>query len=127
MYVRQSYITGLYFIVLTVEKPTRLEVLSQLVDIDASWRSIGDGLGVKDNYLQGLAQCNDSDQTRLGHVIQKWLDMDGQDECAPVTWNTILDVVKGPLVQNKTQAMRIYEYLKAKSSEQEDTPSKWSI
>ena len=127
MYVRQSYITGLYFIVLTVEKPTRLEVLSQLVDIDASWRSIGDGLGVKDNYLQGLAQRNDSDQTRLGHVIKKWLDMDGQDECAPVTWNTILDVVKGPLVQNKTQAMRIYKYLKAKSSEQEDTRSKWSI
>ena len=127
MYVRQSYITGLYFIVLTVEKPTRLEVLSQLVDIDASWRSIGDGLGVKDNYLQGLAQRNDSDQTRLGHVIKKWLDMDGQDKCAPVTWNTILDVVKGPLVQNKTQAMRIYKYLKAKSSEQEDTRSKWSI
>ena len=127
MYVRQSYITVLYLIVLTVEKPTRLEVLTQLVDIDASWHSIGDGLGVKDNYLQGLAQRNDSDQTRLGQVIQKWLDMNGQDECAPVTWKTILDVVKGPLVQNKTQAMRIYEYLKAKSSEQEDTPSKWSI
>ena len=125
MYVRQSYITGLYFIVLTVEKPTRLEVLTQLVDIDASWRSIGDGLGLKDNYLQGLAQCNDLDQRKLGHVIQKWLDMDGQDECAPVTWHTILDVVKGPLVQNKSQAMRIYESLKAKSSEQEDTRSKW--
>ena len=125
MYVRQSYITGFYFIVLTVEKPTRLEVLTQLVDIDASWRSIGDGLGLKDNYLQGLAQHNDLDQRKLGHVIQKWLDMDGQDECAPVTWNTILDVVKGPLVQNKSQAMRIYEYLKTKSSEQEDTRSKW--
>ena len=127
MYVRQSYITGLYFIILTVEKPTRLEVLTQLVDIDASWRSIGDGLGVKDNYIQGLADGNMQNKTKLGHVIQKWLDMDGQDECAPVTWNTILDVVKGPLVQNKTQAIRIYEYLKAKSSEQEDTPSKWLI
>ena len=110
-----------------MEKPTRLEVLTQPVDIDASWHKIGDGLGLKDNYLQGLAQRNDSDQTRLGHVIQKWLDMDGQDECVPVTWNTILDVVKGPLVQNTTQAMKIYKYLKAKSSEQEDTPSKWSI
>ena len=53
--------------------------------------------------------------------------MNGQGEGAPVTWNTILDVVEGPLVQNITQAMRIYDYLKAKNSEQEDTPSKWSI
>ena len=73
--------------------------------------------------LEGLAQRNDSDQTRLEHVIQKWFDMDGQGEGAPVTWNTILDVVKGPLVQNTTRAIRIYEYLKTKSSEQEDIPS----
>ena len=79
------------------------------------------------NDLEGLAQRNDSDQTRLDYVIQKWFDMDGQGEGAPVTWNTILDVVKGPLVQNTTQAMRIYDYLKAKNFEQEDTPSKWSI
>ena len=73
--------------------------------------------------LEGLAQRNDSDQTRLDYVIQKWFDMDGQGEGAPVTWNTILDVVKGPLVQNTTRAIRIYEYLKTKCSEQEDTPS----
>ena len=79
------------------------------------------------NDLEGLAQRNDSDQTRLDYVIQKWFDMDGQGEGAPVTWNTILDVVKGPFVQNTTQAIRIYKYLKAKFSEQEDTPSKWSI
>ena len=79
------------------------------------------------NDLEGLAQRNDSDQTRLEHVIQKWFDMNGQGEGAPVTWNTIFNVVKGPLVQNTTRAMRIYEYLKAKNSEQEDTPSKWSI
>ena len=127
MYVRQSYITVLYLIVLTVERPTRREVLIQLADIDASWRSIGDGLGVSDNDLQGLANANMQDPTRLGHIIQNWLDMNGQGESAPVTWMTILDVVKGPLVQNKALAMTIYENLKQGSSVQQITQSKYII
>ena len=127
MYVRQSYITVLYLIVLIVERPTRREVLIQLAEVDASWRSIGDGLGVSDNVLQGLANENMENKTRLGHVIQKWLDMNGQGEGAPVTWMTILDVVKGPLVQNITQAMTIYEYLKQENSVQQITESKWTI
>ena len=119
--------TVIYFIVLTGEKPKRYEVLNQLAFINSQWHNIGQGLGVSFNDLDGLAERNESNQTRLEYVIQKWFDMNGQGEGAPVTWNTILDVVKGPLVQNTTQAMRIYEYLKAKTSEQEDTPSKWLI
>ena len=127
MYVRQSYITVLYLIVLTVERPTRREVLIQLAEVDALWRSIGDGLRVSDNVLQGLANANMQDQTRLGHVIQNWLDMNGQGEGAPVTWNTILDVIKGPFVKKKAQAMTIYEYLKLESSVQQSTQSKRTI
>ena len=127
MYVRQSYITVLYLIVLTVERPTRREVLTQLADIDALWRSIGDGLGVSDNDLQGLANANMQDRTRLSHVIQNWLDMNGQGEGAPVNWMTILDVVKGPLVKKKAHTMTIYDYLKQGSSVQQITQSKWTI
>ena len=57
-----------------------------------------------------------SNQIRLSHVIQSWLGMNGQDGGAPVTWNTILDVVKGPIVDNKRLAMSIYEYLKQQTS-----------
>ena len=127
MYVRQSYITVLYLIVLTVERPTRREVLVQIANIDALWRSIGDCLGVSDNFLQGLANANMQNQTRLGHVIQNWLDMNGQGEGAPITWNTILDVIKGPLVKKTAQAMTIYEYLKLESSVQQSTQSKRTI
>ena len=126
MYVRQSYITVVYLIVLTVERPTRREVLMQLAFINFQWRNIGNGLGVSYNDLQGLAECNDSNQTRLDRVIQNWLDMNGQGGGAPVTWMTILDVIKGPLVQNITRARRIYEYLK-QSSVQQDSQSKWTI
>ena len=126
MYVRQSYITVLYLIVLTVERPTRRELLMQLAFINFQWRNIGNGLGVSYNDLQGLAERNDSNQTRLDRVIQNWLDMNGQGEGAPVTWMTIIDVIKGPLVQNITRARRIYEYLK-QSSVQQDSQSKWTI
>ena len=127
MYVRQSYMTVLYLTVLTVERPTRSEVLKQLAFIDASWRSIGEGLGVAYNVLKGLDESNKPNQTRLSEVIQKWLDMNGQCEGAPVTWSTILDVIKGPLVQNKSLAMKIYENLKLESCVQHDTQSKWTI
>ena len=60
-------------------------------------------------------------QSRLDHVIQTWLNMDGQDGGAPVTWKTILDVIKGSLVQNNALAREIYEYLKQKSSVQQSS------
>ena len=128
-YVRYTimYERSFYLIVLTVERPTRCAVLVQLSSIDASWRSIGNGLGVSYNHLQGLAERNDSNQTRLDHVIQMWLKMNGEGEGAPVTWKTIVKVVKGPLVQNKALAMTIYESLKRGSSVQQNTQSKYVI
>ena len=77
------------------------------------------------NDLEGLLTSNQLNQTKLDHVIQKWLDMNGQGEGAPVTWNTILDVLKG--LQEITRAMTIYDYLKVQSSVQQITQSKLSI
>ena len=119
--------TVLYLIVLTVERPTRYEVLNQLSCINASWYEIGDGLRVGYNVLKGLAESNMSNQTRLGEVVQKWLDMNGQGEDVSVTWRTIIDVVKGPLVQNKAHAMTIYKYFKLENSVQQNTQSKYVI
>ena len=127
MYVRQSYMTVLYLIVLTVERPTRYEVLIQLACIDASWRSIGEGLRVSYNVIKGLDESNKPNQTRLSEIIQNWLDMNGQGEGAPVTWITILDVVKGPLVQNKALTMKIYEHLKLENSVQQIAQSMYVI
>ena len=124
MYVRQSYMTVLYLIILTVERPTIHEVLMQLVCIDALWYEIGVGLGVSYNVLQRLVYSNIPDRRKLGDIIQNWLDMNGQDEGAPVIWNAILDVVKGPFVQNKSLALTIYKYLKQECSVQQHDQSK---
>ena len=107
---------------LLVEAPGKLDVLKQLVPIDASWRSIGNGLGVEYNVLEGLAESNMSNQTKLDHVLQTWIELDGQ--ASPVIWKTIINVVNGPLVQNKALAKEICLYLKQERSKQQIATSK---
>ena len=109
-------------ILFVVEKPRKYNVLKWLVGIDASWHGIGLDLGVSNNDLDGLAESNMSDQTKLDHVLQKWLEMDG--EVTSVTWQVILDVVKGPLVQNKALAMKIYQALKQENDKEQMGTSK---
>ena len=103
-------------ITLLAEKLTIIhDVLQQLVSIDTKWREIGNGLHVDFNYLDGLAKDNTmSNQIRLEHVLQKWKDLDSS--AAPVTWMTVIDVVRGPFVKNKALANEIYEYLNHKHS-----------
>ena len=102
-------------------------MLPHLASINASWYEIGDGLGVKYNDLDGLAQCNLNNQRKLGEVIQIWIKMDGEGDSAPVNWITILDVLKGPLIDNKALAMKIYQSLKEESSKEQIAPSKYTI
>ena len=49
--------------------------------------------------------------------------MDGQ--ATPVTWKVILNVVRGPLVQNKAVAMEIYQSLKHQDVKQQNTSGKY--
>ena len=101
---------------LLVEKLTTIhDVLKKLAPICVRWREIGNGLGMDFYYLDGLAKdITISNQIRLEHVLQKWKDLDSP--AAPVTWKTVIDVVKGPLVENKALANKMYEYLKHKTS-----------
>ena len=94
-------------------------MLEQLVCIDTKWREIGNGFGLSSNFLDGLALSSVSYQIKLEHVIQKWIDLDGQStsysQASPVTWETILDVVKGPGLQNNDLARNIYKHLNPQS------------
>ena len=101
------------------EKPNQLDLLIKLASIASFWWSIGRGLGASHGDLTGLVQSNMSDQVKLDHVLDMWIKMDSQ-----VTWKTILEVVKGPLVKNNALAKEIYQYLKQESIKQENATSK---
>ena len=96
------------------------DVLIKLVPIYASWRSIGNGLRVSDNDLKSMDQSNKSDQDKLDHVLQRWIDKD-----SGVTWKMIIDVVRGPLIQNNALAKTIFQYLKQKFPKPRKAPSKY--
>ena len=105
-------------VIIIAEKITTIhDILKQLIPIDARWREVGNGLSLSFNYLDGLAQSNTTNQIRLEHVLQKWIELDRQE--SPVNWKTIIDVVKGPLVQNKALATKMYQDLKQEASKQQ--------
>ena len=83
------------------------------------------------NYLDGLLQSNLSNEIRLDHVLQKWIELNGQatsdGQSTPVSWKMILDVVNGPLIQNKALAKEIYQYLKQENSKPKSATGKNSI
>ena len=81
---------------------------------------IGVGLRVSDGDLEYLAQVNISNQRRLYHVLQKWIELD-----IHVTWKMIIDVVRGPFIRNNSLAKKIFQYLKQTFSEQQKATSKY--
>ena len=91
----------------------------ELVPISAKWRELGMSLRISPNYLDELVQSYENNKIRLEHVLQKWLDLDCQQSL--VNWKTILDVVSGPLIENKALAKKLYEDLKQKDSKQQST------
>ena len=52
-----------------------------------------------------------SNQEKLDHVLQKWIELNSH-----VTWKTIIDVVRGPLIQNNDLAEKILHNLTQKFS-----------
>ena len=76
---------------------------------------------MSDNDLKSLGQSTKSNQYKLDQVLQIWMDMDG--EATPVTWKTIIEVLKGTLVKKKSLANEIYQYLKRESTKQQNVTS----
>lgn len=66
---------------------------------------IGDLLGIDSNTLEGLLAINYSDQVKLSHTLQSWLD----NQPTPTTWRNIIKIIEGPL-QDKTLATNIQQY-----------------
>ena len=67
-------------------------MLELLTKVSYKWELIGVHLGVEE-YVLGSERRSDADNaTKLYHIISKWIDMDG--EFTPVTWSTIVHVLK---------------------------------
>ena len=81
--------------------------MSVLSEIRSEWATIGTSLNVPD---QGLLHLNISDLGKLNATLQVWIDGDGK--YSPVCWETVLNAVEGPILNNERVSMRIRHYLR---------------
>ena len=87
--------------------PENSDLLNLLSTIHNKWYIIGARLGIKTGQLDCLISSNQHDDVKLSKVLQLW--MDGMTK--PVTWNTILDVIGSPPIQNESVVMDIEKFL----------------
>ena len=108
-----------------MEKPDYNEVLKALVPIHSKWNLIGLGLEVPTDFLNGLQQSHQDNKVKLSDVLTKWIELNG--EHTPVIWETIIDVVKGPYIENYELATEIHESLKQESTRQQSVTCEYKL
>ena len=90
--------------------PTKHELLNLLADISHLWPEIALSLNVSDNVLGSLKRSQERDTIKLAEVIDSWLTT---STCQPhfITWETVIDAIKGPIVNHVIKANEIYQHL----------------
>ena len=71
------------------------------------WYIIGECLGIESGDLNSLYISKETDRFKLSQVLQLWM----KRMTKPVTWNTILEVIGSPSIQNKSVVMEIEKFL----------------
>ena len=87
--------------------PSLHEIVELLADISDRWIEIGFAIRISRNVLSGLQHSHESYIVKLNHVLYTWMDT----QSSPVTWETIISAIEGPIVNNKRKAEEIRQYL----------------
>ena len=98
----------MFFLDILKESPNLDEALSRLADISAKWEEIGLALKVSQNDLKGFQQESIDKIVKLSRVIAKWVETESS---SPVSWETLISAIEGPIVNNKQKAKEIRDYL----------------
>ena len=88
--------------------PTELELLNLLVDISNLWHEIGLSLKVPHSILDVLKRSQESGTIKLSEVIHSWLTT---TESHLVTWETVIDAIKGPIGKHIEKVNALHQYL----------------
>ena len=78
-----------------------------LTDIEYEWKAIGRALKVGHGILGSRCRSREDDYNNLATVIKSWVDTMVTD----VTWETVIAAVEGPIVNHKSTAVKIRDFL----------------
>ena len=76
--------------------------------ISIEWYILGIELHVSSDNLDALQSSNMSNGIKLAKVLQWWMET---SESHLITWKTIISVIEGPLINNRSLAESIYDFL----------------
>ena len=110
MYIRTCIIEMILHVVITTigKRPELRHLVQLLATVSSRWDSLGGQLGVEPNFIESLKTSNKFNKTRLTEILQKWIEM----KPTPVTWDNIINVVGGPVVEKLDVAITIQKSLK---------------
>ena len=89
------------------KEPSIPDLLGQLTDIKYEWKKIGWALEVRRGVLGSCSCSSKGDDNILSTVIESWVDTMVTD----VTWETVIAAVEGPIVNHKSTAVKIRDFL----------------
>ena len=87
--------------------PEHIDLLNLLAKIKHKWYELGLSLQVEKSVLESSLQASTNDIKKLDNVLTSWRDT----KSSPVTWENIIESVKGPIVEQVTTAEKICKYL----------------
>ena len=90
------------------KSPTEYELLNLLADISNLWCEIGLSLKVPYNILGDLKHSPEGNAIKLSEIIHSWLTT---TESHLITWETVIDAIKSPIVNNITKANALHQHL----------------
>ena len=89
------------------EAPNKSDLLNLLADISNNWYVIGLGFNISHYNLESINNEKGHDITKLSKVIECWIST----QSSPVTWETVISVIEGKIVNNKIKANEIRKHL----------------
>ena len=92
------------------EAPKKNNLLKLMSGICSRWHTIGDRLEIESGELDSLRYSSQRDIDKLSQVLQLWMER----MTKPVTWNTILEVIGSPPIENKSVVVEIEKFLECK-------------
>ena len=100
----------IYYIDITTvlqKVPDEFDLLSLLAGIDHKWYEIGVSLQIRLSFLDRLSHSHKRDMVKLSEVLTEWR----VTMSSPVTWENIISSLEGPILQQRSIAHEIRNYL----------------